>query len=70
MLAAGAIFLRPNIQDLRSIGVQGKLLAQAMMDTVHPVARAHYLTMDWTGTLSTGWPWRRLPAEWTGRIKC
>jgi hypothetical protein len=26
MFAAGAIFLRPDIRDLRSIGVQGKLL--------------------------------------------
>jgi hypothetical protein len=39
MLAAGAIFLCPDIRDLRSIGVQGKLLAQAMMNTVHPAAR-------------------------------
>jgi hypothetical protein len=70
MLAAGAIFLHPNIRDLRSIGVQGKLLTQAMIKTVHPAARAHSLTMDWTDTLSAGWPWRRLPAEWTGRIKC
>jgi hypothetical protein len=70
MLAPGAIFLCPDIRDLCSIGVQGKLLAQAMMDTVHPTTRAHYLTMDWTGTLSAGWPWSRLPAEWTGRIKC
>jgi hypothetical protein len=70
MLAAGAIFLRPDIRDLRSIDVQGKLLAQAMMDTMHPAARAHCLTMDWTGTLSAGWPWHRLPAEWIGHIKC
>jgi hypothetical protein len=26
MFAAGAFFSRPDIQDLRSIGVQGKLL--------------------------------------------
>jgi hypothetical protein len=70
MFAAGAIFLRPDIRDLRSIGVQGKLLAQTMMDTVHLAARAHCLTIDWTGTLSAGWPWCRLPSEWTERIKC
>jgi hypothetical protein len=25
---------------------------------------------DWTGAPSAGWPWRRLPVEWTGRNKC
>jgi hypothetical protein len=70
MFAARAIFLRPDIRDLRSIGMQGKLLAQAMMDTVHQTAQTHCLTMDWTGTLSAGWPWRRLLAEWIGHIKC
>ena len=41
MFAAGAIFLRPDIRDLRSIGVQGKLLVQGMMSTVHRAARVH-----------------------------
>jgi hypothetical protein len=70
MFAIGAISLRPDIRDLCSIDVQGKLLVQGMMDTVCRAARAHYLTMDWTGAPFAGWPWRRLPAEWTGRIKC
>jgi hypothetical protein len=41
MFAAGAISLRPDIRDLRSIGVQGKLLVQGMMSTVRHAARAH-----------------------------
>jgi hypothetical protein len=65
MLAARAIFLRPDIRDLRRIGVQGKLLAQATMDTVRRAARVHCLTMDWSGAPSIGWPWCHLPAEWT-----
>jgi hypothetical protein len=60
MFAVGAIFLCPNIRDLRSIDVQGKLLAQGMMDTVCRAARAYCLTADWIGTLFAGWPWRRL----------
>jgi hypothetical protein len=70
MFVAGAIFLRPDIRDLRSIGVQGKLLVQGMMSTVRRTAQAYCLTIDWTGAPSAGWPWRRLPVEWTGRIKC
>jgi hypothetical protein len=80
MFVVGAIFLRPDIRDLRSIDVQGKLLAQGMMDTVCRVTRAYCLTADWTGTPSAGWPWRhllgqvalnvegahRLSAGWTG----
>jgi hypothetical protein len=49
MFAARAIFLRPGIQDLCSIGVQGKLLVQGMMSTVRRAAWAYCLTMDWTG---------------------
>jgi hypothetical protein len=41
-----------------------------MMDTVRRAARAHCLTTDWIGAPSAGWPWRRLPAEWTGHNKC
>jgi hypothetical protein len=57
MFAVGAIFLRPDIRDLRSIDVQRKLLVQGMMDTVRRAARAYCLTADWTGTPSAGWPW-------------
>jgi hypothetical protein len=56
MFVAGAIFLRPDIRDLRSIGVQGKLLVQGMMSTVRRAARAYCLTTDWTGAPSAGWP--------------
>jgi hypothetical protein len=35
MFVAGAIFLRPNIHDLRSIGVQGKLPWQHISDDGH-----------------------------------
>jgi hypothetical protein len=70
MFVAGAIFLRPDIRGLRSIVVQGKLLVQGMMSTVRRAARAYCLIMDWTCALSAGWPWRRLPVEWTGCIKC
>jgi hypothetical protein len=70
MFAAGAIFLCPDIRDLRSIGVQGKLLAQGMMSIVRRAAWVYCLTTDWTGAPSAGWPWHRLPVEWTGRIKC
>jgi hypothetical protein len=70
MFVAGAIFLRPDIRDLRSIGVLRKLLVQEMMSTVRRTARAYCLTLDWIGAPSAGWPWRRLPVEWTGHIKC
>jgi hypothetical protein len=40
------------------------------MSTVRHAARAHCLIVDWTGAPSARWPWRRLPAEWTGRNKC
>jgi hypothetical protein len=46
MFVAGAIFLRLDIRDMRSIGVQGKLLVQGMMSTARRVARAYCLTMD------------------------
>ncbi len=69
IFAAGAIFLYPDIRDLRSIGVQGKLLAQGMMSTVRRAARAYCMTTDGTDAPSAGWLWRRLPVEWTGHIK-
>jgi hypothetical protein len=41
MFVARTISLRPDIRDLRSIGVQGKLLVQGMMSTVRRAARGH-----------------------------
>jgi hypothetical protein len=72
IFVAGAIFLHPDIRDLRSMGMQGNFPGNiyVMMDTVHLAARAYCLSMDWTGTPPAGWPGRRLPAEWTGHIKC
>ena len=69
---ARAIFLRPDIRDLRGISMQGKLPWQRISDDGHsaPAARAYCLAMDWTGTLPAGWPRRRLLAEWTGHNKC
>jgi hypothetical protein len=52
MFAARAIFLRPDIRDLRILGVQGKLLVEGMMCTVRRTARAHCLSTDWTGAPS------------------
>ena len=52
MFAAGAIFLCPDIRDLRILGVQGKLLVEGMMSTVRRMAPAHRLTTDWTGAPS------------------
>jgi hypothetical protein len=49
MFATGAIFSRPDIRDLRILGVQGKLLVQGMVSTVRRTAQAHCLTRDWTG---------------------
>jgi hypothetical protein len=44
--------------------------ARVMMSIVYAAARAYCLPMEWTGTLPTGWPGHRLPAEWIGLIKC
>jgi hypothetical protein len=41
MCAAGALFLGPDIRDLCILGVQGRLLVEGMMSTVHRSARAH-----------------------------
>jgi hypothetical protein len=54
MFAAGAIFLCPDIRDLRILGVHGKLLVERMMSSKHRTTRAHCLPTDWTGTLSAG----------------
>jgi hypothetical protein len=40
MFIAGAIFLRPDIRDLRSIGVQGKLLWLRICDGGHSASRS------------------------------
>jgi hypothetical protein len=40
MFVAGAIFLRPVIRDLRSIGVQGKLPWQRICDDGHSSPRS------------------------------
>jgi hypothetical protein len=58
MFAFGAIFLRPDIRDLHSTDMHGKLLVQGMMDIVRRAAWAYCLTTDWTDTPSAGWPWR------------
>jgi hypothetical protein len=52
MFTAGAIFLRPDIRDLRILGVQETLLVEGMMCTVRRTARAHCLSIDWTGAPS------------------
>jgi hypothetical protein len=49
MFAVGAIFLCPDIRDLCLLGVQGKLLVEGMMSTMRRSARAHCLSIDWTG---------------------
>jgi hypothetical protein len=54
MFAAGAIFLCPDIRDLRILGVQGKLFVEGMMSTVRRSARVHYLLTDLTGASSAG----------------
>jgi hypothetical protein len=54
MFAAGAIFLCPDAGDLCIFGVQGKLLVEGMMSTVHRSARAHRLLTDWSGVSSAG----------------
>jgi hypothetical protein len=46
MCAAGALFLGPNIRDMCILGVQGRLLVEGMMSTVHRSARAHCLPTD------------------------
>jgi hypothetical protein len=59
MRAAGALFLGPDIRDLRILGVQGKLLVEGVTSPVHRMARARYLMIDWTGAPSdTVCQWR------------
>jgi hypothetical protein len=54
MFAAGAIFLCPDIRDLHILSVQGKLLVEGVVSTVRRTARAHYLSIDWSGAPSAG----------------
>jgi hypothetical protein len=54
MFAAGAIFLCPDIRDLHILGVQGKLLVEAVVSTVRRTTRAHCLSTDWSGAPSAG----------------
>jgi hypothetical protein len=43
---------------------------RVMMSIVHSAARVYCLPTEWTGTPPAKWSGRRLPAEWTGHIKC
>jgi hypothetical protein len=52
MFAAGAIFLCPDIRDLRILGVPVKLLLEGMMSSVRRTTQAHCLSTDWTGAPS------------------
>jgi hypothetical protein len=44
--------------------------ARVMMSIVHAAVWACCLPMEWTGTPPAERTGRRLPAEWTGLIKC
>jgi hypothetical protein len=46
MFVAGAIFLCPDIRDLRSIGVQGKLPWQRISDDGHNAPRSTGVLFD------------------------
>jgi hypothetical protein len=46
MFVAGAIFLCPDIHDLRSIGVQGKLPWQRISDDGHSAPRSTGVLFD------------------------
>jgi hypothetical protein len=46
MFVAGAIFLRPDIRDLHSIGVKGKLSWQRISDDVHSAPRSMGVLFD------------------------
>jgi hypothetical protein len=61
-----------NVRSAYSIDIPRRILgnARVMMSIVYAAARAYCLPMEWIGTPPAGWPGRRLPAEWTGHIKC
>jgi hypothetical protein len=44
--------------------------ARVMMSIVRAVVWMCCLPMEWTGMPPAEWTARRLPAEWTGLIKC
>jgi hypothetical protein len=46
MSVVETIFLCPDAQDLRILGVQGKLLIEGKMSTACRLARAHCLPVD------------------------
>jgi hypothetical protein len=46
MFVAGAICLRPDIHDLRSIGMQGKLHWQRISDDGHSAPRSTSVLFD------------------------
>jgi hypothetical protein len=54
MSVAETIFLCPDAQDLRILGVQGKLLAGEKMGAVLHSKPAHCLPADWLGVPSVG----------------
>jgi hypothetical protein len=43
---------------------------RVMMSIVHAAVWVYRLLMEWTGTPPAERTGRRLPAEWTGLIKC
>jgi hypothetical protein len=44
--------------------------ARVMMGAVHAAVWAYCLPAEWTSTPPAEWTGHRLPAEWTGLIKC
>jgi hypothetical protein len=44
--------------------------ARVIMSVVHVALWMCRLPMEWTGTPPAGWSGHRLPAKWTGLIKC
>jgi hypothetical protein len=54
MCAAGALFLGPDIRDLRILGMQGKLLIEGVMSTVRRSVQTHYSPIDWSGAPPAG----------------
>jgi hypothetical protein len=69
---ARVISERHNVRSAYSIDITRCFLGnvRVMMSIVYAAARAYCLSMEWTVTPPVGWPGRRLPAEWTGHIKC
>jgi hypothetical protein len=51
---AETIFLCPDARDLRTLGVQGKLLVEGRMSIARRSARAHCSPADPTGALLAG----------------